>query len=189
MTTPTKPKISQIRDFVLELTQLPNNAVIGLPLVSSLPTPVYGAIDLANPITTSGTLSISKIANFTVSVKAVKLNEFALPDGDVSLNGNNITNLQNPALPTDAVNKAYVDSLVAGIVGGAAVNNKREFFGGGISTYALAFNPASNSEFIYVNGQLMRAGSLNDYTIVGLSLIFNYPTVSDDIIAVYYSLT
>lgn len=189
MTTPTKPKISQIRDFVLELTQLPNNAVIGLPLVSSLPNPVYGAIDLSNPISTSGTLSISKITNFIINVKAVKLNEFALPVGDVSLNNQKITNLQNPALPTDAANKAYVDALVSGIIGGAAVNNKREFFGGGISTYTLSFTPASNSEFIYVNGQLMRAGSLNDYTLVGLSLIFNYPTVSDDIVAVYYSLT
>lgn len=46
---------------------------------------------------------------------AIKLNEFAAPDADVSLNSNKITNLATPTSSADAATKAYVDAVAEGL--------------------------------------------------------------------------
>lgn len=46
----------------------------------------------------------------------------------------------------------------------------------GVNTvFSLIFTPKTNSEHLYLNGLLMESGVLNDYTISGDTITFNYP--------------
>lgn len=63
----------------------------------------------------SGTQAASTITDLATVVKAYRLDEFGVPTSAVSLNSQKITNLATPEDSTDAANKAYVDSISAGI--------------------------------------------------------------------------
>lgn len=55
-----------------------------------------------------------KILASTAYVLALRLDQFAVPTADVSMNSQKITNLWTPSATTDAATKAYVDSLANG---------------------------------------------------------------------------
>lgn len=63
----------------------------------------------------SGTQAASTISDLATVVKAYRLDEFGVPTSAVSLNGQKVTNLATPEDSTDAANKAYVDSISAGL--------------------------------------------------------------------------
>lgn len=63
----------------------------------------------------TGTQNANTISNLATTVKAYRLDEFAVPTSDVSMNSHKITNVATPTNPTDAANKAYVDSRAAGL--------------------------------------------------------------------------
>ena len=53
-------------------------------------------------------------SNAKVQVKSITLNEFAKPTGNLDLNSNQIKSLAAPTASTDAANKNYVDTSLAG---------------------------------------------------------------------------
>lgn len=61
------------------------------------------------------TLTAAKISDFDSQVRTSRLDQLAAPTADVSLNSRKIVNLATPTAANDAVNKAYVDSLVQGL--------------------------------------------------------------------------
>lgn len=61
------------------------------------------------------TLTSSKISNFDTQVRSSRLDQMAVPTADVNLNGQRLTNLGAPQADTDAVSKAFVESLLQGL--------------------------------------------------------------------------
>jgi len=57
----------------------------------------------------------------------------------------------------------------------------------GVNTvFSLIFTPKTNSEHLYLNGLLMESGVLNDYTISGDTITFNYaPPLGSSILCSY----
>lgn len=60
----------------------------------------------------TGTQTASTISDLAVTVKAYRLDEFAVPTANISLNGQKITNLGTPTVDSDAATKLYVDDAV-----------------------------------------------------------------------------
>lgn len=56
-------------------------------------------------------LTASKISDFDTQVRLNRLDQLAAPSGTVNFNSQRITGLAAPALPSDAVNKQYADSI------------------------------------------------------------------------------
>lgn len=77
--------------------------------VGVVPSFIAYLLDLAN---STGNLATNRITGLLAYIRGVKLNEFAAPDGDVSLSGNKITNLAAPVDSTDAATKGYIDAKV-----------------------------------------------------------------------------
>lgn len=70
----------------------------------------------------TGTQSASTISDLATTVKAYRLDEFAAPTANISVNSNKITNLTTPTADNDAANKKYVDDQVAGLTWKQSVN-------------------------------------------------------------------
>ncbi len=73
--------------------------------------PTFRAL-VANDIPT---LTASKISDFDTEVQTNRLDQMAAPTTSVSFNNQRITNVATPTQATDAVNKAYADSIQTGI--------------------------------------------------------------------------
>jgi hypothetical protein len=56
-----------------------------------------------------------KITDFDAKVASVRLDQFALPMGDVNLSGYKLINVDDPTNPADAATKQYVDAVVTGL--------------------------------------------------------------------------
>lgn len=61
------------------------------------------------------TLTASKISDFDTQVRTSRLDQFALPNSTVSMNGYKITALADPTAAQDAATKAYVDATRQGL--------------------------------------------------------------------------
>lgn len=77
------------------------------------------AASLATTIA-NGAVNSAKIADGSVLVgdldlTSVRLNTIGAPNGSVSLNSQNLTNVLDPVNPQDAATKAYADSVAAGM--------------------------------------------------------------------------
>ncbi len=57
-------------------------------------------------------IDVSKVAGLDSHVKAIPLNEFAVPTFDLNLNQKSIQGLATPVFGTDATNKNYVDGYI-----------------------------------------------------------------------------
>jgi hypothetical protein len=73
------------------------------------------AVDPLDRANHTGTQLAATISDFDTQVRTNPLDLMAPPSGPVSMAGQTITNLGNPALASDAVNKAYVDNVSAGL--------------------------------------------------------------------------
>lgn len=69
----------------------------------------------------TGTQPASTISDFDTQVRVSRLDQMAVPNTNVSLNSQRITNLADPVGPQDAATKAYADSAAAGIDAKASV--------------------------------------------------------------------
>lgn len=67
----------------------------------------------------TGTQTASTISDFDTQVRTSRLDQMAAPTGSVSVNTQKITNLGTPTLSTDASTKAYVDTSINNLIGGA----------------------------------------------------------------------
>lgn len=63
----------------------------------------------------TGTQTASTISNFDTQVRTNRLDQMAAPTSAVSFNSQRITGVATPTADTDAANKGYVDSAVAGL--------------------------------------------------------------------------
>lgn len=63
----------------------------------------------------TGTQAAATISDLATVVKAYRLDEFAVPTADVSLNSHKLTNVTNPTSAQDAATKAYVDATTSGL--------------------------------------------------------------------------
>jgi hypothetical protein len=61
------------------------------------------------------TLTSAKISDFDTQVRTSRLDQMAAPSGNVAMNSQRVTNVGTPVSSNDAVNKTYVDTLVAGL--------------------------------------------------------------------------
>lgn len=66
----------------------------------------------------TGTQTASTISDLATVVKGYRLDEFAIPTADVSMNSRKITNLATPISATDAATMAYVDLQVVNAAAG-----------------------------------------------------------------------
>lgn len=89
---------------------------------------VGGAAPLASPVftgtptgPTAAVATNSAQLATTAFVKAQSLNDFAAPTGALSINGQRLTDLADPAAAQDAATKAYVDSVAQGLDAKASV--------------------------------------------------------------------
>lgn len=57
----------------------------------------------------------SQITDLATVVKGYRLNEFAAPNGAITMNSQKITNLAEPIAVSDAATKGYVDNAVQGV--------------------------------------------------------------------------
>ena len=104
------------------MAAIPFNADIDLK-GNTLKNPAFdaGAIPntalTTNPLARSnhtGTQTASTISDFAATAQAYRLDQFAVPTADLSLNSHKLTNVTTPSASTDAATKGYVDSLVNG---------------------------------------------------------------------------
>jgi hypothetical protein len=69
----------------------------------------------------SGTQVASTISDLASVVKAYRLDEFAVPTADVSLNSHKLTNVLDPGSNQDAATKIYVDNAFASLASGQVI--------------------------------------------------------------------
>ena len=77
---------------------------------------VTGTGVLGSIATTLTNIVTSQITNFNAAVTAFRLDQFATPTTSISMGGQKITNLATPTVATDAVTKAYADSIAGGAI-------------------------------------------------------------------------
>lgn len=120
----------------------------------------YVLVAESNPGVTYG--AVNKIR-----VSDIHLEDFGAAEGNINLNSNKITNLSTPTASTDAANKSYVDSAVAGSPQGTVT-------GSGTSTRVAFW---SSGSALSSDGDLFWDNT-NKYLGVGTSLPSNPLDVS-----------
>lgn len=103
------PAIPFLSDIDLNSSRLLNQTFVD----ASIPIAALATNPLARANHT-GTQTASTISDLASVVQAYRLDQFAVPTSDLSLNSHKITSLATPTASGDATTKAYVDSLVNG---------------------------------------------------------------------------
>lgn len=76
------------------------------------------AIDPLSRANHSGSQLASTISDLSTAVQAYRLDQFAVPTADLSINSHKLTNVLDPTGAQDAATKLYVDNSIGGITGG-----------------------------------------------------------------------
>lgn len=63
----------------------------------------------------TGTQISSTISDLATTVQGYRLDQFAVPTADLSINSHKLTNVADPTSSTDAANKRYVDTVIQGL--------------------------------------------------------------------------
>jgi hypothetical protein len=73
------------------------------------------AVDPLDRANHTNTQLAATISDFDLQVRTSRLDQMAMPTATVDFGGQVLTNLADPILPSDAANKAYADSVAAGL--------------------------------------------------------------------------
>ncbi len=92
-----------------------NTATHQLKYYDGTTTHIISAAYLLARANHTGTQLAATISDLAATVQAYRLDQFAAPTADVSLNSHKITNLATPTGASDAATKGYADQLKAGI--------------------------------------------------------------------------
>jgi hypothetical protein len=79
------------------------------------------AVDFLDRANHVGTQLASTISDLVATVTALRLDQFAAPNTDVSFGSHKATNLLDPTTNQDAATKAYVDNALAGLASGQVI--------------------------------------------------------------------
>lgn len=155
--------------FRLDQFALPTaNLNVNGEKITNLATPTVGT-DAANKnYIDAKTWTTSVITDFTSAVTAFRLDQFATPTSAISMNSQKITNLGTPTLATDAVTKAYADSLV----GGASITLTGAVTGSGSGTIATTLTPITTAQISNFNAAVI-AFRLDQFALPTSSLNVN----------------
>lgn len=110
------------------------------------------AIDVRARANHSGTQLASTISDLASTVKAYRLDEFAVPNADLSLASHKLTNVTDPSGPQDASTKAYVDAQLAGVASGLVLK--------GAVKVAATTNISLSAPGATVDGVTMASGDI-----------------------------
>lgn len=66
----------------------------------------------------SGSQLASTISDFATTAQGYRLDQFAAPTADLSINSHKLTSVTDPTNPQDAATKNYVDNSISGVAGG-----------------------------------------------------------------------
>ena len=108
------------------------------------------AIDFLARANHTGTQLASTISDLAATVKAYRLDEFAVPTVDVSLGGKKITNQAAPTGPQDSATKNYVDTQLSGLSSGLVIK--------GSVRVATSTNVSTSAPGASIDGITMVAG-------------------------------
>ena len=132
------------------------------------------ATDRANH---TGTQPVSTLSDFPAAVRAVPLDEMAVPADDLTVEGYRITNVGAPVDAMDAANKGYVDAMNQGLdvkasVRAASINNVVrsgeqtvdgvELLAGDRVLLKNQSDPSQNGIYTVSAGNWQRAADAND---------------------------
>ena len=99
--------------------------------------------------TTLTPITTSQISDFSTSVLAFRLDQFAVPTAAVSMNSQKITNVANPTAAQDVATKDYVDSA-----GGGSITLTGAVTGSGTGTIATTLTPITTSQISDFNASV-----------------------------------
>ena len=92
---------------------------------------------------------------------------------DQSMNGYRLIDVAEPIIGTDAANKDYVDNAISSFSPVNFVDEETPSgdVDGTNVTFTLAFTPVAGSVKLFLNGQRLKTGASDDYTISGDTII------------------
>jgi hypothetical protein len=174
---------SQITDFISAVTafrldqfaiptanvNLNNNKLINVT------TPTNASDGATKGYIDGKTWTTSQITDFSASVTAFRLDQFAIPTADINLNNHKIINLSSPTNASDAATKAYVDAAVGP---GANLTLQGDVTGSGpltspvVTTLNKTLNQISNAGDINIGNHFIF--NLNDPTQASQAATKNY---------------
>lgn len=85
--------------------------------------------------------------------------------------------------------EALAELTLLGLCTGGGVATARDYFeisGPGDTSKTLSSTPIAGSERVYLNGQFLRPGSGNDYSITGANITLDVSVDDDDVLGVTY---
>lgn len=157
--------------IVTAINNLPNNSAIPLNFQEGTFTKLTIVDDLPG-YTITGTNNL--VHNDITDLNTFKLNNFAIPDGDINMNNKKITNVATPVSNNDVANKNYVDDSLTFINLGTFVK------------VALSQNLTTSEKFIADGGFLVSndipditSDKITDFDIKVKTIKLNEMTIPD----------
>lgn len=77
-----------------------------------------GAVDLLDLAAATGTITASKVSDFTTAVRAISWGTLADPTGPVDVGGQRLTAVADPTVATDGATRGWVEAQLAGLSSG-----------------------------------------------------------------------
>lgn len=111
------------------------------------------AIDPLARANHSGTQIASTISDFATTAQGYRLDQFAAPTADLSINSHKLTSVTDPTNPQDAATKNYVDTSISGVAGGLVLK-------GAVTCAVVGTNVSLTTPGATLDGVTMASGNI-----------------------------